>query len=254
MEKGAAFYRWRRKSRVRRSRRNPRMAKSPERDGVSHLSCPWRTSEIAHLAHRRGGGVRRSNHSGSLASHDPGRRSEQISAIGASYIRELLHNFAPSCFRCRTVALLPMFTLPLSPRDLYLALDSINSIWLYFKARSKKTLLGRDIGVPRVSKSWGTPSGHCNKPPILSMTEQERINGILDSISGGNFFTIKELLESKSFHRIFKLGPKSMASNGGDNGEDIPTGDAPPIVSDEVISKKISLKKFAQVVEGSNHD
>ena len=65
------------------------------------------------------------------------------------------------------------------------------------------------------------------------MTEQERLDGILNSLSGGDFFTIKEVLESKSFCRCFKLDSRSMASNGGDNEEDIPTSGAAPIVGDE---------------------
>ncbi|GFZ19668.1 hypothetical protein Acr_28g0003730 [Actinidia rufa] len=83
-----------------------------------------------------------------------------------------------------------------------------DSGWLYFKARSKKTLLGgypgnvkgwkkkfffilgddwefpsrtsRDVNVPKIPKTLGTPGKRCNKPPVLSMTEQGRLDGILD--------------------------------------------------------------------------
>ncbi|GFZ21900.1 hypothetical protein Acr_29g0010620 [Actinidia rufa] len=78
-----------------------------------------------------------------------------------------------------------------------------------------------DVCVPRVPRSWGTLGKQCNKPHVLSTIEQESLDGILDSLSGGIFFTIKEVLESKSFRRCFKLGSKLMASIGGDNGEDI---------------------------------
>ena len=49
----------------------------------------------------------------------------------------------------------------------------------------------------------------------------------------GDFFSIKEVLEFKSFHRCFKLSSKSMASSGGDDGEDIPTNRATPIAGDD---------------------
>ncbi|GFS33319.1 hypothetical protein Acr_00g0027760 [Actinidia rufa] len=88
---GAAFYRWKRESRVRRSRRNSRAAKYGRRScgcrrrirrmpygggtvnvGVreemeSHIDLIHEGfGEIVHLAHTRGGGARRSDHSGSL--------------------------------------------------------------------------------------------------------------------------------------------------------------------------------------------
>ncbi|GFZ09274.1 hypothetical protein Acr_20g0010820 [Actinidia rufa] len=108
-----------------------------------------------------------------------------------------------------------------------------DSGWLYFKARSKKTMLGgasqQRQGMKK-SSSWemtgsspwgylGTPgvqgvlplSGkRCNKPPVLSTTEQQRLNGILDSLVERDTFTIKEALESKSFCRCFRLTSKSM--------------------------------------------
>ncbi|GFS32283.1 hypothetical protein Acr_00g0021730 [Actinidia rufa] len=137
----------------------------------------------------------------------------------------------------------------------------VRAMVLYFKARSKKTLLrgysnnvkgwkkkfffilgddwefsmriSRGTGVPRVLRLWGTPSKRCNKLPVLSTTEQKRIDKILESFSGGNFFTIKEVLESKSFRRCFKLDSKSMASSDGDNGEDILTDGASLVAGDE---------------------
>ncbi|GFZ14502.1 hypothetical protein Acr_24g0006920 [Actinidia rufa] len=93
--------------------------------------------------------------------------------------------------------------------------------------------ISRDARVSRVLRLRGTPGKHCNKPPILSMTEQERLDGILDSLLGGNFFTIKEVLESKSFNRCFKLGSKSMAFSCENNGDGIPTSGAAPIMGDE---------------------
>ncbi|GFS41581.1 hypothetical protein Acr_00g0075200 [Actinidia rufa] len=43
--------------------------------------------------------------------------------------------------------------------------------------------ISRDAGVPRVPMTWSTPGKRYNKSPILSTTEQERLNGILDSLS-----------------------------------------------------------------------
>ncbi|GFS41701.1 acyl-CoA N-acyltransferases (NAT) superfamily protein [Actinidia rufa] len=83
---------------------------------------------------------------------------------------------------------------------------------LYVKARLKKTLLGGDASVPRVPRSWGTPSKRCNKPLVLSTTEQESLDGILDSLLGGNFFTIKEVLESKSFRETKEDQDDTVAS------------------------------------------
>ena len=73
----------------------------------------------------------------------------------------------------------------------------------------------------------------CNRPPVLSTIEQQRLDGIMNSLVKGDFFPIKEVLESTSFHRCFKLSSKSMASSGGDDGKDIPTSGATPIAGDE---------------------
>ncbi|GFZ02405.1 hypothetical protein Acr_15g0010130 [Actinidia rufa] len=95
MEGGAAFYRWRRKSRVRGSRQNSQAAKygrkfrgywrrirrMPYGGGTMSVGVReemeshsglihYRSGEIAHLVHRRGGEVRRSDHSGSLGKLD----------------------------------------------------------------------------------------------------------------------------------------------------------------------------------------
>ena len=74
---------------------------------------------------------------------------------------------------------------------------------------------------------------HSNKPHVLSTTEHERLIGILDSPVGEDFFTIKEVLESKFFHRCFRPIPISMASNSGDNGEDIPSSGAASVTDNE---------------------
>ncbi|GFS34987.1 hypothetical protein Acr_00g0037160 [Actinidia rufa] len=88
----------------------------------------------------------------------------------------------------------------------------------------------------------------CNRLPILSSTEQKRLDEILDLLVGGDTFKIMDVLESKSFHRCFKSTPTSMASSGGDNSEDIPVGWVTPVVA---MSKKISLKKLTQMVKRS---
>ena len=49
----------------------------------------------------------------------------------------------------------------------------------------------------------------------------------------GNFFTIKKVLESKAFHRCFKLGPNSMTPNEEKSGKDTWAGKAAPISGDE---------------------
>ncbi|GFS34998.1 hypothetical protein Acr_00g0037230 [Actinidia rufa] len=89
------------------------------------------------------------------------------------------------------------------------------------------------------------PKSGCNKLPVLSTIEQKRLDRILDSLLEGDTFKIKEVLESKFFRRCFRPAPKSMASSGRDNGEDVLVGRAAPVVGDEAMSKKISLKKLA---------
>ncbi|GFY95447.1 hypothetical protein Acr_10g0008320 [Actinidia rufa] len=98
---------------------------------------------------------------------------------------------------------------------------------------------------------------------ILSWTKLQRLNGILDSLVKGDTFAIKKVLESKSFHRCFRLASKSMASSGRDSGKDIPAGRTTPVAGDEgeshhsrddprrAMSKKISLKKLALMAGGS---
>ncbi|GFS36286.1 hypothetical protein Acr_00g0045130 [Actinidia rufa] len=68
--------------------------------------------------------------------------------------------------------------------------------------------ISKDIRVPRVLRSWGAPKN-------------------------GGFFTIKEVLKSKSFHRSFRVATKSIASNEGNNGEDIPTLKAASVAGDK---------------------
>ncbi|GFS44928.1 hypothetical protein Acr_00g0092960 [Actinidia rufa] len=112
----------------------------------------------------------------------------------------------------------------------------LDSGWLCFKARPKKTLLG--------GKRY-------NKPPVLSKIKQDRLDGILNSLVEGDLFTIKEVLESKSFPRSFGLGPRSLASSCGDNTKDKLTGSASLVVGDEAVSRRINLNKLAQLAEGS---
>ena len=57
-------------------------------------------------------------------------------------------------------------------------------------------------------------------------SSRKRLGNILGSLEEGDFFTIKEVLESKYFCRCFKPATKSIASSGGDNGEDITMGGA----------------------------
>ncbi|GFZ04992.1 hypothetical protein Acr_17g0005640 [Actinidia rufa] len=68
--------------------------------------------------------------------------------------------------------------------------------------------LSWDTGIPRVLRSWSTP-------------EQ------------GQFYSIKEILSSRSFLRSFALDSRQMMSNGGDNAEDKPASGAVYVVGDE---------------------
>ena len=67
----------------------------------------------------------------------------------------------------------------------------------------------------------------------MSTTEKERLQAILDTISGGNSFTIKEVFESKFFRKCFKVASQFMASNEGNKGDNPLTGSAAPIAGDE---------------------
>ncbi|GFZ03460.1 hypothetical protein Acr_16g0000840 [Actinidia rufa] len=124
--------------------------------------------------------------------------------------------------------------------------------WLYFKMRPKRTLFGqypsnvkgwkrkfffvsgdnwefpkglsREVGAPRISRSWGIPEG-------------------------GNLYSVKVVLSSKTFRKSFGLLSKPMASREGDNDEDIPANRTTLIAGNKAMSKRISLKKLAQKVD-----
>ncbi|GFS32960.1 hypothetical protein Acr_00g0025590 [Actinidia rufa] len=75
---------------------------------------------------------------------------------------------------------------------------------------------------PGISRDAGGPSDRGAKPRWdLGLT------------NGGDFFTIKEVLDTKSFLRSFRLAFKLMASSGRDSAEDIQVGDAVPVTGDE---------------------
>ncbi|GFZ18506.1 hypothetical protein Acr_27g0002450 [Actinidia rufa] len=110
---------------------------------------------------------------------------------------------------------------------------------------------------------------------------------ILDSLEQGQTYLIKDLLSSRSFLKSFAFDFRKMASSSGDNAKDKSVGDATHIAGDEgtirkgmrkslphlpdltllrllggkvrplipslelTMSKKISLKKFAQIAEDS---
>ncbi|GFY84531.1 hypothetical protein Acr_03g0013050 [Actinidia rufa] len=147
---------------------------------------------------------------------------------------------------------------------------------LFHHERRREFSLGtsRDTRIPRVPRSWGIPGKFCNKLHVMSTVEQERLQAILDSISGGKHFIIKEVFESKFFSKCFKVATQSMASNEGNKGNNPPTGSATLIAGDGVnptipetnldklefklkhkiraMSMRISLKKIAQKVGESN--
>ncbi|GFZ14455.1 hypothetical protein Acr_24g0006450 [Actinidia rufa] len=86
--------------------------------------------------------------------------------------------------------------------------------------------LSQEVRVPRVLRSWGT-------------------------LEEGNLYSIKVVLNFRSFFRSFGLKSKSMASSSRDNAKDKLAGSAAPIVGNEAMSKKINLKKISRLVEGS---
>ncbi|GFZ14492.1 hypothetical protein Acr_24g0006820 [Actinidia rufa] len=94
-----------------------------------------------------------------------------------------------------------------------------------------RAILG--AGVLRVPRSWGTPSKCCNKPPILFEAEQERFDKILSSVKEGDLYSVKVVLNSKSFFRSFGLNYKLMAYSGEDNAENKLVGNAAQVVGDE---------------------
>ncbi|GFS34121.1 hypothetical protein Acr_00g0032370 [Actinidia rufa] len=147
------------------------------------------------------------------------------------------------------------FSMPLNEfRSLFILYKNPNldSRWLYFNLVKEDLAqgipqqrqgmeeeiplyLGKRLGVllGDIQGCRSSKDKHCNKPLVLSTTEQERLDGILDSVLGENFFTIKEVLKSKFFRRYFKLNSKSMASSGGDNGKDIQIGGMALVVGDK---------------------
>ncbi|GFZ14144.1 hypothetical protein Acr_24g0003340 [Actinidia rufa] len=70
--------------------------------------------------------------------------------------------------------------------------------------------ISMDAGVPRVPRAWGTLGKCCNKQYVLSTTEQQRVNRILDSLVKEDTFTIKEVVESKSFRRGIRIDMKKL--------------------------------------------
>ena len=70
---------------------------------------------------------------------------------------------------------------------------------------------------------------------VLALTkiEQRRFDQILGMLERGQFYSIKDIRHSKSFLRSFALDSRKMVSNGGENAEKKPTGDAAHIMGDE---------------------
>ena len=56
---------------------------------------------------------------------------------------------------------------------------------------------------------------------------------ILSSVEGGNLYSVKLVFGSKTFRRSFGLSSKSMASSGGNNGEDAPVSEAALVAGDD---------------------
>ncbi|GFY93887.1 hypothetical protein Acr_09g0003330 [Actinidia rufa] len=135
----------------------------------------------------------------------------------------------------------------------------LDSGWLYFKARPRKTLLGV---YPRNVKGWKNkfffilrdnwefaygqsqgfgvlrvPSKRCNVLLALIEIEQQRFDKILGMLERGQFYPIKDVLRSKSFLISFTLDYGKMVPNGGDNAKDNPVGDATHVAGDEAKSR-----------------
>ncbi|GFY87377.1 hypothetical protein Acr_05g0010160 [Actinidia rufa] len=71
--------------------------------------------------------------------------------------------------------------------------------------------------VPRVPRSWGTPSKCYNKLPILTDTEEDRTRNFFDKIGPRGYFNIPVVLDSRTFLQFFAPGRTEMSSSRGDN-------------------------------------
>ena len=59
-----------------------------------------------------------------------------------------------------------------------------------------------------------------NVSPVLIENEQERFDLISSTLEQGQFYTVKDILRSKSFLQTFAPNSEKMVSNGGDNAEE----------------------------------
>ncbi|GFS33944.1 hypothetical protein Acr_00g0031400 [Actinidia rufa] len=111
--------------------------------------------------------------------------------------------------------------------------------------------LSQELGVPRVPRSWSTP-GHrrYNVLPILTETEQGRFDQISSTLEQGQFYSIKDVLRSKSFLRSFTLNSRKMEYSGGDNVEEKTEGNAAHVAADKAMTKKMDMKKLAHMATG----
>ena len=69
--------------------------------------------------------------------------------------------------------------------------------------------------------------------PVLTEHKQERFDQIYDTLDQGQFYSVRDILHSKSFLRSSALDSRKMVSNGRDNSEEKSVGDAAHIVADE---------------------
>ncbi|GFY96664.1 hypothetical protein Acr_11g0009700 [Actinidia rufa] len=118
----------------------------------------------------------------------------------------------------------------------------LESMWLYFKARSGKNILKgapsnvkgwkrrfffvlgddwefhpifpREEGEVQVLRSWGAPSKQYNKVLGLSPTEEERFCQVFEKI-GGEHFKILVILTSRTFYKYFAIGQVEVSSSSG---------------------------------------
>ncbi|GFZ15783.1 hypothetical protein Acr_25g0001920 [Actinidia rufa] len=69
----------------------------------------------------------------------------------------------------------------------------------------------------RVLRLWSTLDRICNKAPSLNKVKKERLDAIVKGLNTGKFYSVKNILISKTFFKYFSPAPQLMASSGGEN-------------------------------------
>ncbi|GFS31894.1 hypothetical protein Acr_00g0019810 [Actinidia rufa] len=159
-----------------------------------------RLGKIVHLAHRRDGGAGQSDHSGSLGELNKDHMLPPLHVNLAFVSLPSLprHRFSKyqqlrpqdELDRLReSHSFPPSIQIRLPKEDETIAPTSLGEVAFYeaaFQTGTPEFQGFRGHGALQVKR--------CNKPHVLSTPEQGRLNGILDSLSGENFFKIKEVV------------------------------------------------------------